>query len=96
MEKGGYVYFMTNESNRVLYVGTTNNLSRRVEEHVEGRGSIFTRRYNCHKLVYFEEYPDMEEAIAREKRIKHFRREWKDELVRGMNPEWKDLAKEGI
>ena len=94
MEKGGYVYFMTNQSNKVLYVGVTNSLSRRVAEHAAGRGSTFTQKYNCHKLVYFEEFPDIEQAIAREKQIKHFKREWKDELVNRTNPEWRDLATE--
>lgn len=94
MEKGGYIYFMTNQSNKVLYVGVTNSLSRRVAEHAAGRGSTFTQKYNCHKLVYFEEFPDIEQAIAREKQIKHFKREWKDELVNRTNPEWRDLTTE--
>ena len=95
MEKGGYVYFITNKSNRVLYVGVTNNLSRRIGEHAEGRGSAFTNKYNCTKLVYFEVFPDIEQAIEREKQLKHFKREWKDQLVRSVNPEWRDLA-EGL
>ena len=94
MEKGGYMYFMTNQSNKVLYVGVTNSLSRRVAEHAAGHGSTFTQKYNCHKLVYFEVFPDIEQAIAREKQIKHFKREWKEELVNRMNPEWRDLAAE--
>lgn len=94
MEKGGYVYFMTNKSNRVLYVGVTNNLSRRIGEHEQGRGSAFTNKYNCTKLVYFEVFPDIEQATVREKQIKHYKREWKDNLVDKMNPEWRDLATE--
>ena len=93
MEKKGYVYFMTNNSNKVLYVGVTDSLTRRVAEHAGGGGSFFTHKYKCTKLVYYETFSDIEQAIAREKQIKHYKREWKDELVNGMNPEWKDLGK---
>ena len=91
MDKQGYVYFMTTSTNKVLYVGVTNSLKRRMIEHAEGRGSVFTSRYCCDKLVYFECFPDIEQAIAREKQIKHFKREWKNQLVETVNPEWKDL-----
>ena len=60
-------------------------------EHAEGSGSVFTSKYCCYKLVYFESFPDIEQAIAREKQIKHFKREWKNKLVETVNPEWKDL-----
>ena len=91
MEHKGYVYFMTTSSNKVLYVGVTNSLKRRVTEHAEGNGSEFTSRYNCHKLVYYESFPDIEQAIVREKQLKHFKREWKNQLVEAINPEWLDL-----
>ena len=91
MEHKGYVYFMTTSSNKVLYVGVTNSLKRRVTEHSEGTGSEFTSKYNCNKLVYFESFPDIEQAIVREKQIKHFKREWKNQLVEAINPEWLDL-----
>ena len=94
MEQKGYVYFMTNGNNNVLYVGVTNNLKRRMVEHSEGRGSEFTKKYNCAKLVYYEAFPSIEQAIAREKQIKHFKREWKNQLVERMNPEWGDLSRE--
>ena len=90
----GYVYFMTTSSNTVLYVGVTNSLKRRMIEHAEGIGSEFTRKYNCHKLVYFESFPDIERAILREKQIKHFKREWKNQLVEVINPEWLDLKQD--
>lgn len=93
MEKKGYIYFMTNASNKVLYVGVTNSLKRRLTEHAEGRGAEFTHRYNCNKLVYWEAFMDIEQAIAREKQIKHFKREWKDALVNEKNPEWEDLGR---
>ena len=94
MEKKGYIYFMTNPSNKVLYIGVTNSLKRRVSEHAESSGSVFTSKYNCNKLVYYEVFSDIEQAIAREKQLKHYKRAWKDELVNNLNPEWKDLGKE--
>ena len=93
--KKAYIYFVTNKSNRVLYAGVTNSLIRRSSEHGNHRGSVFTSKYNCSKLVYFEVFPDIEQAIEREKQLKHFKREWKDQLVRSVNPEWRDLA-EGL
>ena len=92
METKGYIYFMTNPSNKVLYIGVTNSLKRRVEEHYEGQGAAFTSKYKCAKLVYYETFPDIEQAIAREKQLKHFKRAWKDELVSSMNPDWQDLG----
>ena len=96
MEHKGYIYFMTNVTNSVLYIGVTNSLKRRISEHAEGSGSVFTHKYNCTKLVYFESYPDIEQAITREKQLKHFKRAWKDELVASINPDWRDLAPEII
>ena len=90
----GYTYMMANANNNVLYTGVTNDLARRIVEHAEGCGSIFTRKYNCHKLVYFETFPDIEQAIAREKQLKNWKREWKNQLVESINPEWRDLAPE--
>ena len=92
MKKGGYIYFMTNRTNSVLYIGVTNSLKRRMTEHGEGRGSVFTAKYNCEKLVYYEAFPDIEQAIAREKQLKHFKREWKNQLVESINPGWEDLS----
>ena len=85
---------MTTSLNKVLYIGVTNSLKRRMIEHAEGRGSDFTSKYSCNKLVYYESFPDIEQAIAREKKIKHFKREWKNKLVEAVNPEWKDLKNE--
>lgn len=96
MEEKGYVYFMTNRTNNVLYVGVTNSLTRRIVEHAEGRGSVFTSKYNCSKLVYFEVFPTIEQAISREKQLKHFKREWKNQLVETVNPEWRDLSESVI
>ncbi len=92
METHGYIYFMTNRSNSVLYVGVTESLVRRVSEHAAGQGSVFTAKYNCHKLVYYEVFQDIVQAIAREKKLKHYNREWKNQLVDKFNPSWNDLA----
>jgi putative endonuclease len=96
MEEKGYIYFMTNRTNNVLYIGVTNSLTRRIVEHAEGRGSVFTSKYNCSKLVYFEVFPTIEQAISREKQLKHFKREWKNQLVETVNPEWRDLSESVI
>ena len=92
METIGYIYMMASANNKVLYTGVTSDLARRIVEHIEGQGSIFTRKYNCHKLVYFETFPDIEQAITREKQLKNWKREWKNQLIESINPEWLDLA----
>ena len=90
----GYTYMMTNASNKVLYIGVTSDLKRRITEHKEGSASAFTRKYRCHKLVYYECFSDIEQAIIREKQLKNYHREWKEQLIEGLNPEWKDLYEE--
>ena len=95
MEKGGAVYIMTNFKNTVLYTGVTNNLTRRVFEHKSGHDSkSFTSKYNITKLVYFESFHSIEEAITREKQIKAGSRKKKEDLINSINPEWKDLFDE--
>ena len=96
MEEKGYIYFMTNRTNNVLYIGVTSSLMRRIVEHAERRGSVFTSKYNCSKLVYFEVFPTIEQAISREMQLKHFKREWKNQLVETVNPEWRDLSESVI
>jgi len=88
----GYVYFMTNSSNSVLYIGVTSNLQKRVEQHKNHIYEGFTDKYNCTKLVYFEECNDISAAISREKQLKNWHREWKDNLVNQINKEWRDLS----
>lgn len=87
-----YVYLLTNWNSRVMYVGVTNNLERRLYEHKNKLIEGFTEKYNVNKLVYFEETQDVNSAIAREKEIKKWRREKKNKLVNHMNPNWKDLS----
>jgi putative endonuclease len=88
------VYIMTNEHNTVIYSGVTNNLARRVYEHKNGLGGIFTKKYNVNKLVYYEVGDNVHAALAREKQIKGGSRKKKIDLVNGVNPEWKDLFDE--
>ncbi|RLC84068.1 MAG: GIY-YIG nuclease family protein [Chloroflexi bacterium] len=87
-----YVYLLTNWNNKVMYPGVTNNLERRLYEHKNKLVKGFTEKYNVNKLVYFEETKDVTAAIAREKEIKKWRREKKNQLVNRMNPNWKDLS----
>jgi len=86
-----YVYILTNKNNSVLYTGVTNNLVRRVFEHKEKLIDGFTKKYNCSKLVWYEQYLDAESAISREKQIKGGSRKKKEDLINKMNPQWKDL-----
>ena len=88
---GGFVYFMTNRRNGILYVGVTSNLSARAYQHREGLVDGFTKQYGLKLLVYYEAVDDIRNAIAREKAIKHWPRAGKVRLIHGMNPEWKDL-----
>src|SRR3989344_5131270 len=87
-----YVYILTNEFNSVLYTGVTNSLSRRYFEHVNKfRKNTFTAKYSLDKLVYFEEFLYIDQAIHREKQIKSGSRKKKNEIIRILNPEWKNL-----
>ena len=92
MEKGGYIYIMTNKNNTVLYTGVTSNLKNRIWEHKQkiDRKS-FTSRYNLNKLVYFEGFTEIEEAIFREKQLKSGSRKNKLDLIHSLNPGWNDL-----
>ena len=86
-----WVYIMSNRKDGVLYIGVTSDLSRRIVQHREGKGSAFCRRYGLKRLVYAEEHDSIEEAIAREKAMKAWKRAWKIELIEGVNPAWDDL-----
>ncbi len=92
MEKIGYVYILTNPHNRVLYTGVTSNLSKRVWEHKGKRIKGFTKKYNCDKLVYYEDCRGIWKAIEREKQIKKWARKYKVALILKMNPLWQDLS----
>ena len=88
-----YVYILTNKGDRVMYIGVTNDLARRIWEHKNEVNEGFTKRYHVHKLVYFEEYSSIEDAIAREKQLKGLSREKKNIMVRSNNPQFTDLGK---
>jgi len=94
MQKGGCVYVMSNYGRTTLYIGVTNHLERRVLEHKAGHGSQFTHRYALTHLLYFEEHPDIEAAIRREKQLKNWHRDWKLNLIREQNPTFADLAQD--
>ena len=88
------VYILTNWNGKVMYIGVTNNLERRLYEHRHQLVDGFTGRYNVHKLVYYEQEGDVRAAIAREKQLKGWSRKKKDALIAGMNPMWRDLSEE--
>ena len=85
---------MTNKHNTTLYTGVTANLKERVYEHKTGIGSFFATKYKLTKLVWFDEFPSIEEAITREKQIKKWKRQWKIEMIKKMNPSFRDLYQE--
>ena len=87
-----FVYIMSNSHNTVLYIGVTNDIERRVSEHKSGLISGFTKRYNCNKLVYFETFNDINQAIEREKQLKGWKRDRKDALIDAVNKERMDLS----
>ena len=91
MDKGGWVYVMTNRRNGTLYCGVTSNLARRAWEHREGVIPGFTRQYGLKRLVWYEYFPDIRDAIQRETTMKHWPRAWKIRLIHRMNPDWDDL-----
>ena len=92
MYKTYYTYIMSNLNNTTLYIGVTDNLERRVVEHKSGSGSAFTSKYHCVKLVYYESFSDINQAIAREKQLKGWKRERKDALIDTINKERNDLS----
>lgn len=96
MEDRGWVYLMTNRWNTVLYTGVTNDLVKRVYEHKQKLVEGFTKKYNVNKLVYYEAFDEIMGAITREKQIKGWIRKKKVDLIKSMNPEWRDLYEDII
>ena len=90
----GYVYLLASQRNGTLYVGVTSDLLRRVWQHKNDVRDGFTKEYGVHRLVYYEVHDDIQDAIAREKRIKKWNRSWKLEMIESMNPIWRDLYDE--
>ncbi|KIA91372.1 hypothetical protein OC25_22350 [Pedobacter kyungheensis] len=92
MERGGCVYILTNLNHTVLYIGVTSELYFRIIEHREKKyPNSFTAKYNCYKLIYYEQFFEIEEAIAKEKQLKNWKRQWKINLINEHNPNWDDL-----
>ena len=98
MERCYWIYILASAIGGTLYIGVTNNLVRRVYEHKMGLADHkmgfadgFTKKYHVHRLVYFEQYNDIEAAIVREKRLKKWNRAWKVRLIEELNPNWDDL-----
>jgi putative endonuclease len=89
--KGGYVYILTNQPNGILNVGVTSDRVRRIFEHRSGFVDGFTTRYGLKRLVYFEQFEEIRDAIQREHSIKHWPRAWKVRKLVAMNPDWEDL-----
>ncbi|MDH4330391.1 MAG: GIY-YIG nuclease family protein [Candidatus Moranbacteria bacterium] len=88
------VYIITNNNNTALYIGVTSNLQKRIWEHRNKITKGFTKKYNCEKLVYFEQTENVYSALNREKQLKNWHRQWKIDLISKNNPEWKDLFEE--
>ncbi|MFA6524820.1 MAG: GIY-YIG nuclease family protein [Patescibacteria group bacterium] len=91
-----YVYIMASKKNGTLYIGVTNNIIRRVYEHKNNEVEGFTKKYEVHLLVYYEQTENIESALNREKQLKKWNREWKINLIQKENPDWKDLYNELI
>ena len=91
MEKNFYVYILASQRNGTLYVGITSDLMKRVWEHKNKVTEGFTEQYGVNKLVYYEHFVDVGQAIRREKRLKKYNRKWKTDLIEERNPDWKDL-----
>jgi len=89
-----WVYIVTNRNHSVLYIGVTNSLSRRCWQHREGTGAVFPSAYRCTKLIYYEHYRDIRDAIARETQLKKWSRAKKVKLVNRLNPRWSDIAEQ--
>jgi len=87
-----YVYIISSNNNKAIYIGVTSNLEKRVYEHKHKLIRGFTSKYNCNKLVYYEDYDDVWLAIGREKQLKKWVRRKKEMLINKMNPDWEDLS----
>ncbi|RBW59585.1 GIY-YIG nuclease family protein [Tenacibaculum sp. E3R01] len=90
--KKNCVYLLTNKNNTIIYIGVTSNLIKRIYQHKSKTFKGFTAKYNCDKLVYFEEFDSIDEAIIREKQLKSGNRRRKEDLINIENPLWKDLS----
>lgn len=90
--KNGFVYMLTNKNNTVIYTGVTSNLEQRIWQHKHKVIEGFTKKYNCDKLIWFQQAEEIESAIAREKQIKSWSRKKKEALINESNPQWADIS----
>ena len=86
-----YIYILSNSTRTMTYIGVTSDSKKRITEHKSDMGSLFARKYHLKFLIYFEEFSEIHQAIAREKQLKNWHKEWKWNLVKSMNPDLKDL-----
>jgi putative endonuclease len=91
MSKSGYLYILSNKHRTVYYTGVTSQLLKRIGDHRKGNGCVFTKKYNIGELLYYEDFPTMYEAIQAEKRVKKWKRTWKIDLIKTLNPKMIDL-----
>lgn len=89
--KKSYIYIITNKYRTTFYIGVTANLKSRIIEHANGKGSAFTKKYSITDLIYYEEFLDINQAISREKQLKNWKREWKIDLIKELNPRLETL-----
>lgn len=94
MKNFNFYAYILSSNNGVLYIGFTNNLERRISEHKQKLIKGFTEKYNCNCLVYYEHYTDVDTAIKKEKQLKKWSREKKENLIKKLNPKWEDLSLE--
>ena len=94
IRKNYYIYIITNSSNKSLYIRVTNDLTRRIYEHKNGIIKGFSKKYKLKKLIYFEDFNNIDDAIKREKQLKNWHREWKLNLIKSINPTFRDLSED--
>ena len=94
MQDNYYVYFITNKYHTVIYTGFTDDIYERTVQHAEKVNRGFSKKYNCYKLVYYEEFDNAEDALHREFQLKRYRRKWKEDLIKRMNPDWRNLIED--
>ncbi len=89
----GFIYIIGNQK-PVLYIGVTSNIKKRLKRHHAGYGAVFTKKYNPNKLLYYEEHSNMLDARKRERQLKNWHRDWKINLIKSKNPEFRDLSQD--
>ena len=91
-----YIYILASRKNGTLYIGVTNNIAKRIHQHKSKASEGFTKRYNVHQLVWYDQSNDIHEVLQREKQMKKWKRQWKINLIEEQNPNWRDLSEDFI